>query len=700
MDSQCQLQRTQGHHHPAKEPIRIHHPEVEEHQEKGPAKVLKKVKEKAKKIKKALTKHGHGHEHDRGEQHIPDDHDLDEEDTEEEDQELHGGEPARGKAHTRSRSPDPLKEDIVPPGTKVFPVVSSSSHSKPSEPIRGAVEPVRAHNASHGHEAPFPRPVKPSGVSGNEERRGAAATLTPHNTPLSSTEDVTRTFVPGEHESRDHHRVNMERPKGLEEDPAAPGGGTGAVGGMSNYQSKVTDPTGKGDNFFSYILELCFVVSDLLTCVASVCIAAGEIGAASALAALARKSGTGEHDQLVHGRDPREKSHGFDTKPGPEMGKHLPAGNQGSGLGKEFPARSHESDVKSGADLGRDFPARSYESDVKSGAGLGSDFQARSHDSDFKSGAGLGSDFPARRHEFDVKSGADLGKDFPGRTQGERNPEGFDSIVQERRDEMQHPNQSSYTDKIASATSVVADKAVAAKNAVASKLGYSGEGGDVGHHEGRVVGAETPGSGGVGYGSKVAGVVTPVYEKVKETGASVMTKLPFAGGGTGTETETYHGQDKGVSAKEYMSEKLSPGEEDKALSEVVAEKLHLGGGGDNTTAPPKRGTVTQSEEVEKRLGGFTDQTSGDAMKHGQAFAEGGEGGMVDKLRGAVTSWISGTTDEVMQKSTESVQDSSQSVGATVGNMGFSGSGADGAGQRSGEKKGSVPVQSRFQESGN
>lgn len=30
-------------------------------------------------------------------------------------------------------------------------------------------------------------------------------------------------------------------------------------------------------------------------------------------------------------------------------------------------------------------------------------------------------------------------------------------------------------------------------------------------------------------------------------------------------------------------------------------------------------------------------------------------------------------------------------------MGFSGSGADGAGQRSGEKRGSVPVQKKFQE---
>lgn len=51
---------------------------AEEHHEKGgPAKVLKKAKEKSKKIKKAITKHGHDH----GE-NIPN-----------KDQELHGGAP-------------------------------------------------------------------------------------------------------------------------------------------------------------------------------------------------------------------------------------------------------------------------------------------------------------------------------------------------------------------------------------------------------------------------------------------------------------------------------------------------------------------------------------------------------------------------------------------------------------------------------
>ncbi|CAB81368.1 putative protein, partial [Arabidopsis thaliana] len=626
-DSQAQLQRTHGHHQ-AQEPIRIHHPGEEGHHEKGPSKVLKKVKEKAKKIKNVLTKHGHGHEHDRGE-HIPDDHDLDQEDDEDDynDNQLHGGAPgARGKAHI------PVKEEIVPPGSKAFPVVSSS-HTKPSEPVRGV-----------GHEA-MSRPIKHSGVPEKEERRGAP-TLTPHNTPvslLSATEDVTRTFVPDEHKSRNQSKVNIDRPKGLDQDPAAPG----SHGGLSNYQSKVTDPIGKctgeigAASTVSAIGRLGLGTDlqkkshgldtkptaqgshgGMSSYQSKVTDPTGKgAGEQPSVAAFGRRNETGEDDHMGLGRDLREKSHGFDTKSRPEMGKHIPAGDYGSRLGKESPERSDE---------------------------------------------------------------FDLGKDLPTRTQGIQNPQGFDSRGQRRGEEMHQPNQSSYTDKISLATSVVADKAVAAKNAVASKLGYSGEGG----HENRVEGAENPSSAG-GYGSTVASMVTPVYEKVKETGASVMTKLPFTG--TGTE----QGQDRGVSAKEFLTEKLSPGEEDKALSEVVTEKLHLGGGG-GETAPPKRGIVTQSEEVEKRLGGFKDPSSEAATKQGEAYAEKGEGGIAEKLRGAVTSWIAGTTEEVTQKSTESVQDSTQSLGSTIGNkMGITGSGGGEAGQQ-----GSMPLQKRFQESGN
>lgn len=67
--------------------MRLVEGEDEDHHEKKS--VLKKMKEKAKKIKDTLTKPGHGHDHQEG--HIPDDHDLDEEDDEaDEDAEKHG----------------------------------------------------------------------------------------------------------------------------------------------------------------------------------------------------------------------------------------------------------------------------------------------------------------------------------------------------------------------------------------------------------------------------------------------------------------------------------------------------------------------------------------------------------------------------------------------------------------------------------
>lgn len=103
---QSQMTRPYGHDQ-AEDPIRIHHPgkihndnhikpatnftkpnrsiscslpltEEEEHHEKGATKVLQKVKEKAKRIKNTLTKHGHEHDHDADEE----DYEYDEPDPE------------------------------------------------------------------------------------------------------------------------------------------------------------------------------------------------------------------------------------------------------------------------------------------------------------------------------------------------------------------------------------------------------------------------------------------------------------------------------------------------------------------------------------------------------------------------------------------------------------------------------------------
>lgn len=56
--------------------------------------------------------------------------------------------------------------------------------------------------------------------------------------------DPARTFVEGD-KAMHHHKVNLERPMHLEEDPHAPGRTTQAYS-PANYQTKVTDPTGAG----------------------------------------------------------------------------------------------------------------------------------------------------------------------------------------------------------------------------------------------------------------------------------------------------------------------------------------------------------------------------------------------------------------------------------------------------------------------
>ncbi|KAF2596763.1 hypothetical protein F2Q68_00008262 [Brassica cretica] len=236
MDMQSQMTRPYDHDQ-AEDPIRIHHPEEEEHQEKGATKVLKKVKEKAKKIKNSLTKHGQGHEHNH-------DVEIEDDDNDEQDPQLHGapvhihggvtGQP-ESLSHPGEASV-PAPEEIVPPGTKAFPVVSSD-YTKPVEP-----EPLR--ETLYRHEAAS----YPADISDRDESREAHQT--PMKTPaslLSATEDVTGTFTHGEDEYLDgQRRVNVERPKGLEEDPAGPGGGSSYLSGVTNYQSKVTDPTHAG----------------------------------------------------------------------------------------------------------------------------------------------------------------------------------------------------------------------------------------------------------------------------------------------------------------------------------------------------------------------------------------------------------------------------------------------------------------------
>ncbi|KAK0597202.1 hypothetical protein LWI29_022961 [Acer saccharum] len=182
-------------------------------------------------------------------------------------------------------------------------------------------------------------------------------------------------------------------------------------------------------------------------------------------------------------------------------------------------------------------------------------------------------------------------------------------------------DQSSYTQKISSATSAITDRAVSAKNLVASKLGYGEKDNEV------------PGTGTFGTANQ--------QQQQRGVGGNNQEK---GGGG---------------SVKGYLAEKLKPGEEDKALSEVITETLNKrkpeqqqkqeaaprpvgevisdamrkrNDNPDGEVNSRPMGKVTESDEVARRLGDTKDDQAP------------GNKGMVDKIKGAVGSWL-GTGDQ-------------------------------------------------------
>lgn len=211
---------------------------------------------------------------------------------------------------------------------------------------------------------------------------------------------------------------------------------------------------------------------------------------------------------------------------------------------------------------------------------------------------------------------------------------------------MQKPsNQSSYTDKISSATSAIADKAVTAKNVVASKVGYGNDKPTTTTHEdqGKTEDAKasTVSGSATEYGKKISVSLTdklaPVYGTVAGVGSAVKSKV----------SGTTNGADRGVSMKDYLAEKLRPGDEDRALSEVISETLQKRKEEPRTedeeaekTEHRRLGKVTESEEVKRRLGGLEEKDRGSQ----ESFASNSEKGVVDKLKDAVGSWF-GTTGE-------------------------------------------------------
>ncbi|XP_022737370.1 low-temperature-induced 65 kDa protein-like [Durio zibethinus] len=557
--------------------------EDEHHHEKKS--VLKKVKAKAKKIKDTIKKHGHGynqdhdyghnHDHDYDHEyhdgHVPEHHDLDDEDEDEqeivEDPEVHGApiyESAAVKSVVSGQSEElsrpgityerlmAMDPDPLPPSESAETFYSGNYKTEDSDPTNRSVPGLKVQVTEQ------PR------VNFEKTTAIVVEPIAPPNTPVSSSHrskdaNPTKTFVHGQEENARQPKVNLQRPKGLEEDPAAPKDTPNAYT-TTNYQTKITDPSGKG-------------------------------GEATGIT------------PILHSLDKMNIHNKQDT----EREENFPPGTHHRASHLSFPTGSHDQFSPE--------PTTPLPIETSENPTLLSETMDTSK---------------PQEHSRNVTS------DKPS-------------------------NQSSYTEKISSATSAVTDKAVSAKNIIASKLGY-GEKDQTTINESHEGQDATKQASAIDYGKKMAAIVTekltPVCEKVTEAGGNVKSKLHGPGTGTASEvgTEALE-RDKGVSMKGYIAEKLRPSEGDRALSEVILDALHK-----RNENPEKetmaRGKVTESEEVARRLG-IRDERD---ERPGSSAVNSPNKGVVDKLKGAVGSWFG---------KREESQEIQQAYDSSYGNAGFS-----------------------------
>ncbi|KAJ6978247.1 low-temperature-induced 65 kDa protein-like [Populus alba x Populus x berolinensis] len=520
---ESQMARPHGVHDYEHDPNNVGrlHPEGEDGYHHEKKSVLKKVMDKAKKLKDKVKLHGH----------VPDDHDLYEEDDDEdeemvEDTEVHG---ASGLLLLASMSINTYYSAAIRNSVQGQGLGLGNPRTSYGDPTTMQKE----HTGTD--------PMK-SSLPGQEVLVGRTTALkevthAPVNSPASfSPATVEQGFVHEQERIRGQPEVNLKIPVGLEEDPHAPKGRLGDHA-PSNYQTKVTDPTGSGGKEAG--------ITPILHSFNKMNIDDESRGEKQNLSTGSRDGQlsllpTGSHDQ-------------FSAEPTPPI----------SISSQENPVSGSKSFVT---------------------------LKAKEHTL-----GGIG--------------------DKPS-------------------------NQSSYTEKISSATSAISDKAKAATNVIASNLGYGERDNNTKEHtmthEGQGQNAAKPAST-VEYGKKIATTVTekltPVYEKVAGVGSTVMSKLhgnTNASTNTSNEAESrIEGKDKGVSVKDYFAEKLRPGEEDRALSEVISETLNKG---KTETGMWKNGSpmgkVTDSEEVEKRLGSGEEENSDEITDSVS---------VVDKLKGAVGS---------------------------------------------------------------
>ncbi|KAK3220727.1 hypothetical protein Dsin_014697 [Dipteronia sinensis] len=534
--------------------------------------VFTKVKARAKKMKDTLT--GHGQEHDLDEEDDGDDQEKLEE------PEIHdkpkydsaASKTTAGKVgnletsrvdHGRSTGMDvdPL-EPNVKPGSNLH-----ASQNKPVAHYDDAPTGIHDHKTKENvpsstvmGDSPHGPPFDPPGIHHRSSRDHVLSTRTSDDNvdDRPGIHHNIRDDVP----SRTTAADNLERPKGQEEGFAAPKDSSGDHT-SANYQTKVTDPTGKGGE------------------------ATGITGILQSFEKMKVKDGS-------EGVGKTRQEHNL---PAGKNEDHLPTSVAPTGSHDKFSQElSHPKPFT--ADRESFDSTKPQEHDHELGADHRPSKQSSSYTDKISS--------PTTAIADKAVSPRNVVGDKENTT-GVQDHEGVGGRPS--------PDQSSYTDKISYATSAIADRAITAKNVVALKLGYGEKDNEV------------PG----------AGTFSTANQQQQQRGLEGNNQEKGGGG-----------------VKGYFAEKLKPGEEDKALSEVITERLHkpkseqqqlkqesprparevVSDAMHKRNDEPDRevnrpmGKVTESEEVARRLGSGTQDD--------QAL---GNKGMVDKIKGAVGSWL-------------------------------------------------------------
>ncbi|XP_021826934.1 low-temperature-induced 78 kDa protein-like isoform X2 [Prunus avium] len=655
-----------------------HQGEDEDHHEKKS--VLMKVKEKAKKIKNTLKKHGHGQDHQEG--HIPDDHDLDEKDDE-------GGEDAKMHGATTIRSGVPDQGDIL----KVPLVKFGDTKAMHDDPVGSNLErtDVKISDPKRDYVQPEPgvvlmqedvlEPTDYSGstmgsvLGGHEEISGqpnvnfgktsemGGGLHAPQNTPVSSLGEYKSKITDPGHTSAHGKEGHLGQSR-VDTTP---------VSSLGEYKSKVTDPShtlahGKEGHLGQSRVDTTPVSSlgeyESKVTDPSQTFAHGKEGHlgqsrvdTTPVSSLGESKVSDPSQTFAHGKGGHLGQSRVDTTPASSLGEHkskvtdpsqtFASGNEGhlgqSRVNLDRP-RGLEEDPYPQAHTPSNYQNKVTDPTNAGGEDVGItpirqsldklNIHAGTEQSSYTDKAISAKNVVASMLGYggnndqhgDIKPQACTASSNAGGGGDEQKPHQNLSTGSHDQFSAERPsNQSStYTEKVSSATSAIANKAISAKNVVASTLGYGGNNDDDDDQE---------------VTAKPGGSTSPEQH---DKGVS----------------ESKAGQEKGVSVKDYFAEKLKPGEEDRALSEVISESLHKRKAEDS--ARPV-GKVTESEEVTRRLGPDCGIERVEQSSYGKIVS--------DTVKGAVGS-LFGKADE----NPSSQQSTGSATGGTDG-LPSSGSGA-------------------------